>query len=75
MKTKSAVDLWQIALEELRSKMSPSNFQTWLKDTVGLAQRDGNFIIGVPSTFATESLEKRLNPLIEKTLASITGHP
>jgi len=73
MKPRSAADIWQKALEELRVKVSPANYQTWLKDTIGLSQRDGSFIIGVPSTFATESLEKRLHPLIEKTLTNIIG--
>ena len=73
MKARSAAEVWQAALEELQVKVSPANYQTWLKNTVGLAQRDGNFIVGVPSSFVTESLEKRLNPLIEKTLSGITG--
>ena len=75
MKPRSAADIWQTALGELRVKVSPANYQTWLKDTIGISQRDGNFIIGVPSTFATESLEARLHPLIEKTLAGIIGSP
>ena len=73
MKASSAAEVWQAALEELQLKVSPANYQTWLKNTVGLAQRDGSFIVGVPSSFVTESLEKRLNPLIEKTLSGITG--
>ena len=73
MKASSAAEVWQAALEELQLKVSPANYQTWLKNTVGLAQRDGDFIVGVPSSFVTESLEKRLNPLIEKTLSGITG--
>ncbi len=73
MKARSAAEVWQAALEELQVKVSPANYRTWLRNTVGLAQRDGNFIVGVPSSFVTESLEKRLNPLIEKTLSGITG--
>ncbi len=73
MKARSAAEVWQAALEELQGKVSPANYRTWLRNTVGLAQRDGNFIVGVPSSFVTESLEKRLNPLIEKTLSGITG--
>jgi len=73
MKARSAAEVWQAALEELQGKVSPANYRTWLRNTVGLAQRDGNFVVGVPSSFVTESLEKRLNPLIEKTLSGITG--
>ncbi len=75
MKAKSAADIWQSALEELQVKVSSANYQTWLKHTVGLAQRDGSLIVGVPSTFVTESLERRLHPLIEKTVSGIAGRP
>lgn len=73
MKARSAADIWRAALEELQHKVSSANYQTWLTNTVGLSKRDHNLIVGVPSTFVTESLEKRLHPLIEKTLANITG--
>ena len=73
MKAKSAVDVWQAALEDLKVKVSPANYETWLRNTVGLAQKDGCFIVGVPSSFVTESLENRLHPLIEKTVSGIAG--
>jgi chromosomal replication initiator protein len=38
-------------------------------------ERDGSLVVGVPSTFVTESLEKRLHPLIEKTVSGIAGRP
>lgn len=75
MKSKSASEIWKAALEELQGKVSPANYQTWLKNTVGLNYFDNTFTVGVPSSFVTESLEKRLHPLIEKTLSGITGKP
>ena len=75
MKTRLAVEIWKAALDELQGKVSPANYQTWLKNTVGLTYSDSCFTVGVPSSFVTESLEKRLHPLIEKTLISITGKP
>ncbi len=75
MKTRPAADIWKAALEELQIKVSPANYQTWLKNTVGLSLNDGCFTVGVPSSFITEALEKRLNPLIEKTLTGIAGKP
>ena len=73
MKQGSASAIWRSTLEELQGKVSAANYQTWLKNTVGLTQRDGSLVVGVPSTFVTESLEKRLHPLIEKTVSSIAG--
>ena len=75
MKTRPAAEIWKAALDELQGKVSPANYQTWLKNTVGLIYSDSCFTVGVPSSFVTESLEKRLHPLIEKTLISITGKP
>jgi chromosomal replication initiator protein len=75
MKTRPAAEIWKAALDELQGKVSPANYQTWLKNTVGLTYSDSCFTVGVPSSFVTESLEKRLHPLIEKTLIGITGKP
>jgi chromosomal replication initiator protein len=75
MKTRPAVEIWKAALDELQGKVSPANYQTWLKNTVGLTYSDSCFTVGVSSSFVTESLEKRLHPLIEKTLIGITGKP
>jgi chromosomal replication initiator protein len=75
MKTRPAAEIWKAALDELQGRVSPANYQTWLKNTVGLTYSDSCFTVGVPSSFVTESLEKRLNPLIEKTLVGITGKP
>jgi len=52
MKSRSAVDIWQAALEELKGKVSPANYNTWLKNTVGLSQQDGSLIVGVPAVKA-----------------------
>jgi len=75
MKARSAADIWRAALEDLKHKVSPANYDTWLKNTVGLVQRDHCLVVGVPSTFVTEALEQRLLPLIEKTLLSVAGEP
>ena len=75
MKARAAAEIWQATLKELRGRVSASNYKTWLNNTVGLSLQDGSFVVGVPSTFVTDSLEQRLLPLIEKTISSIAGHP
>lgn len=71
--TKSAAEVWQSALGELQLQVARANYQTWLKDTKGLSFRNGEFVVGVPSIFAAEWLDKRLSSLVKKTLISITG--
>lgn len=74
MNSRTAEQIWEAALGQLQLQVSRANYETWLKDTVGLANQSDQFIIGAPSTFVIEWLEKRLRPLIKKTLISIIGH-
>ena len=71
MTNKSADELWSIALGELQVQVSRANFNTWLRETKGLSVANGTFTIGAPSSFATEWLQKRLSPLIKKTISKV----
>jgi len=51
------------------------NYETWLKDTVGICFNNGLFVVGAPSDFVTAWLSTKLRPLITKTLSSIVGQP
>ncbi len=73
--TKSANEIWDAALGGLELQVTKANYQTWLKDTIGISCDNGCFIVGAPNTFAVEWLEKRLRHLIKKTLASVIGQP
>jgi chromosomal replication initiator protein len=65
--------IWEAALGELQVQVNKPNFDTWLKDTIGLKYQDEVFVIGAPSIFVAEWLESRLSSLIKKTLSSIIG--
>ncbi|NOQ43574.1 MAG: chromosomal replication initiator protein DnaA, partial [Dehalococcoidia bacterium] len=69
----SAGEIWEAVLGELQLQVNRTNFDTWLKDTVGLSYEGDKFVVGVPSPFAVEWLEKRLISLIEKTLIGVIG--
>lgn len=73
--TKQAKQIWETALGALELQVSKANYQTWLKDTVGVSFENDIFVIGTPNAFIVEWLEKRLRHLIKKTLAGIIGHP
>ena len=75
MKLGSAREIWQAALELLQRQVSLLNYETWLKDTVGLSCHEDQLVVGVSSTFAVECLDRDLKPLIKKTLAKSTGRP
>ena len=67
--------LWEAALGQLQLQVTRPNYETWLRDTVGLSLEDGVFTVGVPSDFAVEWLSTRLQGPIAKALAGIMGHP
>ncbi len=66
-------ELWLTALGQIQLEVTRHGFDTWFRDTVGLDLRDGRFTIGVPSTFVAEYLERRMRPLVHKTLRGLAG--
>lgn len=74
MRTATAKGVWETTLGELELQVNRANFETWLKDTVGLSLSEDVLVVGTPTTFAAEYLEKRLGPLIRKTIATIAGY-
>ena len=70
---KSSREIWEAVLGELQVQVNKPNFDTWLKDTIGVKYQDEVFVIGAPNAFVAEWLESRLNSLIKKTLSSIIG--
>ncbi|MFC1944422.1 chromosomal replication initiator protein DnaA [Chloroflexota bacterium] len=73
MTSPSASDIWKAALADLQFRVTPSNYQTWLSNTIGLSYLEDSFVVGVPNALVGGALEKRLQPLIQKTLVGITG--
>lgn len=65
--------LWDAALGELQLQVARPAFETWLKDTQGLAYSDGVFSVGAPNAFISEMLEQRMYPLIERALERVCG--
>jgi chromosomal replication initiator protein len=73
VKTKSAKDIWEIALGDLQVQVSKANYRTWFSKTTGLSYDSKQFVIGVPNTFAAEYLEKNQLSLIEKALGGLVN--
>lgn len=73
MTTQTAAATWTATLGQLELAVTRANFDTWLRDTVGLRHEPGRFVVGAPNDFATEWLTTRLRPLISRTLARVVG--
>ena len=73
MLPKTAPQIWETALGEIQLQVSKSNYRTWFEKTIGLSYQGNQFVIGVPSTFVAEYLEKNQRSLIEKALIGFTS--
>jgi chromosomal replication initiator protein len=65
--------VWDTALGQLQLQVTRPNYDTWLKDTVGLAAENGSFIVGTPNDFVSEWLSAKMGPVIAKTVGGILG--
>lgn len=74
MEDPAARRVWDTALGQLQLQVTRPNYDTWLKDTVGLASDNGVFLVGTPSDFVSEWLSEKMGPVIARTVSAIVGH-
>jgi hypothetical protein len=72
----SSTQLWVAAQDELRSRMSSANFETWIRPA-SLIGRDEQqrLVLGVPNRFAQQRVQSKLQGDIESVLSNIVGEP
>jgi len=71
----NAQRIWEAALGQLQIHVTKPNYDTWLKDTVGLSVTDGQLIVGAPTEFVKEWLATRMRSLVSQTVGNIIGQP
>lgn len=69
------LELWQQTLRQLAQHVSRANYDSWLEGTEGLRFQDHILVVGTRSEFVTEWIQKRLRPLIVRTLTELVGRP
>jgi len=67
--------IWQAVLGELELNLSKANFTTWFKGTFISNMDELKVIIGVPSAFTKNWLEKKYGSEILKAMRSLTELP
>jgi hypothetical protein len=68
--------VWAAAQEELRGRISPANFETWIRPASLIGRDgDGRLVLGVPNRFAQQRVESKLTGDIEMVLSRIVGQP
>ena len=71
----AAQRIWNAALGQLQIHVTRPNYDTWLKDTIGLRLDNGHFVVGAPTEFVKEWLSTRMRSLVCQTLGNILGGP
>ena len=71
----STREIWRAVLGELQLQLPRSAFQTWLKQTEGVAHDGQRFVVEAPTTFAVAWLERRMYNAIQKTVEKVTQQP
>ena len=74
-RTQQPTQIWDAALGELQLQVARPAFETWLRDTDGVAHTDGEFVVGTANAFVSEMLEHRMYPLIERAIEHVIGEP
>ena len=70
-----AVDVWQMALNDLALSMPAPTYETWVRDTSVLGYEDGEFVIGVPHAYARDWLEQHLLEPLAETFSKMLQRP
>jgi chromosomal replication initiator protein len=73
MMQRDAAETWVAALGQLQLQVTRANYDTWLRDTVGMRFEDDKLIIGAPNDFATEWLATRMRVGILRAVAGVVG--
>jgi chromosomal replication initiator protein len=75
LRHRSPQTTWETALGQLELQVTRPNFDTWLRNTVGLRMEPGLLVVGVPTDFALEWLRSRMGPLISRVVSQLVDAP
>lgn len=71
-----ANQIWQAVLGQIQLQITRPSYDTWLKNTEGIAFDDDEvFTVSVPSAFVKAQLEDRMYELLSDALESQIGQP
>ena len=69
----SAPLIWDSALAQLLLRVTRQNYETWLRNTVGLRFDATTLVVGAPNELACDWLRTRLRTVIVQALAAVAG--
>ena len=65
--------IWETSLGQFQLQVPRSSYNTWFRGTQGIALDEDSLTIAVATSFAAEWLERRMAPLIHKTVAEVSA--
>ena len=66
---KIAPELWQKVKDKVQGQIAKGNYETWIKETRGLRFSDSTLVVGAPSSFVQEHIERFLySHLLKSTI-------
>ncbi len=68
-----AQQAWQAALGQFQMDMPKASYDTWVRNSRFISQKDNTITIGVNNAYARDWLESRLKTTAERLLTSILG--
>jgi len=67
-----SVGLWPEVLEHVKAKIPKERFEMWLKEAA-LEEKGGAYALVFPNNFAKEFAKSRIGPILQESLAAVTG--
>ncbi|AGB40039.1 chromosomal replication initiator protein DnaA [Halobacteroides halobius DSM 5150] len=74
MHTENIQEIWDTALDKIKTQLSTPSFETWFKSTQALGIKNNSLLIEVPNEFAKDWLETRYSKLIQEVISDITNN-
>jgi chromosomal replication initiator protein len=69
----SAPQIWDSTLAQLLLRVTRQNYETWLRNTVGLRFEGTTLVVGTPNELASDWLATRMRTVICQSLATAAG--
>jgi chromosomal replication initiator protein len=71
----NAKQLWQSALERVRTRVSAASYSTWFKATEGVELLPDRLVVAAPNNFAREHLRQRFSEMAAGAVEDVVGQP
>ena len=75
MSSREPRKLWEAVLGDLQVQVARPSYDTFLKQTVGIAIADDCLVVAAPSAFAAEYLGKRMKGVVQRAIERVSRTP